>query len=141
VNPAKNRKQILVVAALIEREGRLLVSQRRPDQTLPLAWEFPGGKIEPGESPVQALGREIREELGCSVLVGAVEDVVFHHYEHFDLIMPVYWARIDTGTPTARQVAQVAWVSFQNLTSLALTPADVTLARRLARGEINCRIR
>lgn len=121
-----------MVAALIERDGQILVSQRRADQSLPLSWEFPGGKIEPGESPTQALQREIEEELGCSITVGEVEDVVFYAYETFDLIMPVYWARLSAGTPQARQVAQVAWVSPQDLISLALAPADLPLAKRLA---------
>jgi 8-oxo-dGTP diphosphatase len=123
---------LLVVAALIEQEGRVLVAQRRPDQSQPLAWEFPGGKVEPGESPGQALVREIEEELACSIEVGAVIDVVFFAYETFDLIMPVYRATIRAGVPVARQVAAVAWVTRAELPNLAFTAADVPLARRLA---------
>ncbi|HJX63274.1 MAG TPA: (deoxy)nucleoside triphosphate pyrophosphohydrolase [Polyangia bacterium] len=126
------RKQLLVVAALIEQEGRVLVAQRRADQARPLAWEFPGGKVEPGESPSQALVREIEEELACSIEVGAVVDVVFFAYDTFDLIMPVYRATIRAGVPVARQVAAVAWVARAELPTLAFTPADVPLARRLA---------
>jgi 8-oxo-dGTP diphosphatase len=133
VKPAQTaRRQLLVVAALIEQEGRVLVAQRRADQTQPLAWEFPGGKVEPGESPSQALVREIQEELACSVEVGAVVDVVFFAYDAFDLIMPVYRATIRGGVPVARQVAAVTWVTRAELASLAFTPADVPLARRLA---------
>ena len=130
------RRQLLVVAALIEQEGRVLVAQRRADQTQPLAWEFPGGKVEPGESPSQALVREIQEELACSIEVGAVVDVVFFAYDAFDLIMPVYRATIRAGVPLARQVAAVVWVARAELASLAFTPADVPLARRLA-GEVD----
>ena len=126
------RRQLLVVAALIEQEGRVLVAQRRADQSQPLAWEFPGGKVEPGESPSQALVREIQEELACSIEVGAVVDVVFFAYDAFDLIMPVYRATIRAGVPVARQVAAVAWVARAELASLAFTPADIPLARRLA---------
>ena len=126
------RKQLLVVAALIEQQKRVLVAQRRADQTQPLAWEFPGGKVEPGESPSQALVREIQEELACSIQVGAVVDVVFFAYDTFDLVMPVYRATIRTGVPVARQVAAVAWVARAELASLAFTPADLPLARRLA---------
>jgi 8-oxo-dGTP diphosphatase len=128
------RRQLLVVAALIEQEGRVLVAQRRADQSQPLAWEFPGGKVEPGESPSQALVREIQEELACSIEVGAVVDVVFFAYDAFDLIMPVYRATIRAGMPAARQVAAVAWVTRAELASLAFTPADIPLARRLAGG-------
>jgi 8-oxo-dGTP diphosphatase len=126
------RKQLLVVAALIEQEGRVLVAQRRADQALPLAWEFPGGKVEPGESPSQALVREIAEELACSIEVGAIVDVVFFAYDAFDLIMPVYRATIRAGVPVAKQVAAMAWVARAELPRLAFSPADVPLARRLA---------
>ena len=126
------RKQLLVVAALIEQEGRVLLAQRRADQAQPLVWEFPGGKVEPGESPSQALVREIEEELACSIEVGAVGDVVFFAHDTFDLIMPVYRATIRAGVPVARQVAAVAWVARAELASLAFTPADQPLACRLA---------
>jgi 8-oxo-dGTP diphosphatase len=114
------------------------VAQRRADQTQPLAWEFPGGKVEPGESPSQALVREIQEELACSIEVGAVVDVVFFAYDAFDLIMPVYRATIRAGVPVARQVAAVVWVARAELASLAFTPADVPLARLLAGGVDGC---
>jgi 8-oxo-dGTP diphosphatase len=133
VKPAETaRKQLLVVAAVIEQEGRVLVAQRRADQAHALAWEFPGGKVEAGESPSQALVREIQEELACRIEVGAVVDVVFFAYDTFDLIMPVYRATIRAGVPVARQVAAVAWVERAELASLGFTPADVPLARRLA---------
>jgi 8-oxo-dGTP diphosphatase len=133
MKPAQTaRRQLLVVAALIEQEGRVLVAQRRADQDQPLAWEFPGGKVEPGESPSQALAREIEEELACSIEVGAVVDVVFFAHDTFDLIMPVYRATIRAGVPVALQVAAVAWVTRCELATLAFTPADLPLARRLA---------
>jgi 8-oxo-dGTP diphosphatase len=124
-----------VVAALVrrERDGHILVSQRRADQSLPLHWEFPGGKIEPGEAPEAALVRELREELGCDAEVGAIFEVVFHAYETFDLYMLVYAVRI-VGTPEPRQVAAVAWVAPRELPSMTLPPADYPLARRLAAG-------
>jgi 8-oxo-dGTP diphosphatase len=128
------RKQVLVVAALIEEQGRVLVAQRRADQARPLTWEFPGGKVEPGESPSKALAREIEEELACSIEVGPVVDVIFHAYDEFDLIMPVYRATIRSGLPVARQVAAVAWVARAELVDLVFSPADVPLARRLAAG-------
>jgi len=123
-----------VVAALVrrERDGHILVSQRRADQSLPLHWEFPGGKVEPGEAPEAALARELREELGCDAEVGAIFEVVFHAYETFDLYMLVYTVRIVKGTPHAVQVAAVAWVAPEDLPGMKLPPADYPLARRLA---------
>jgi 8-oxo-dGTP diphosphatase len=131
---AEPRPRILVVAALIRRDsdGRLLLSRRRPDQSLPGCWEFPGGKVEPGEAPVAALAREIEEELGCTIEVGAIDEVVFHAYEHFDLYMLVYRATLVRGQPRPVQVAEVSWFTPAELPGLQLPPADYPLARRLA---------
>lgn len=128
-----SRKRTLVVAALIERQGRVLLSRRRPDQSLPDCWEFPGGKVEPGEGPESALAREIAEELGCTVAVGRIEEVVFHAYADFDLYMLVYRCQITAGEPTARQVAAVDWFAPAVIPTLKLPPADYPLAERLAR--------
>jgi 8-oxo-dGTP diphosphatase len=122
----------LVAAALVEREGKILMSRRRADQSLPGCWEFPGGKIEAGESPEAALAREIDEELGCRVQVGAIFEVVFFAYEAFDLFMFVYRCAITEGTPTARTVAEVGWFTPEVIPGLPLPPADYPLARRLA---------
>jgi 8-oxo-dGTP diphosphatase len=124
-----------VVAALIEQDGRFLLSRRRPDQSLPDCWEFPGGKVEPGEAPAAALARELREELGCEAAVDGIYEVVFHAYDAFDLYMLVYRCRITGGTPEARQVAAVAWFRAGEIPGLKLPPADYPLAERLAREE------
>jgi 8-oxo-dGTP diphosphatase len=131
-SPARARK--LVVAALIRQpgDGAVLVSRRRADQSFPLLWEFPGGKVEPGEDPRIALAREVREELGCGVTVGRIHDVVFHGYPDFDLYMLVYPCTIVVGTPHAVEVAEVAWVEAHKLPELDLLPADYPLARELA---------
>jgi 8-oxo-dGTP diphosphatase len=120
------------VAALIRRDGHILVSRRRADQEMPLLWEFPGGKVETGEAPVAALAREVLEELGCEVEVGRIEEVVFHAYPGFDLVMLVYSCRVSHGVPHAVAVAQIDWVTPPELSKLDLLPADIPLARRLA---------
>jgi 8-oxo-dGTP diphosphatase len=128
------RSRKLVVAALVRDGTRILMSRRRADQPMPGKWEFPGGKVEPGESPIEALVREVREELGCEVEVGRVFEVVFHAYGEFDLYMLVYPATITGGTPRALEVAEIAWVEAARLPELDLLPADFPLARALAAG-------
>jgi 8-oxo-dGTP diphosphatase len=128
------RTRKLVVAALMRDGRRVLVSRRRADQPMPGKWEFPGGKVEPGESPTEALAREVREELGCDIEVGRIFEVVFHVYDEFDLYMLVYAATISAGTPRAVEVAEIAWVEAARLPELDLLPADYPLARALAAG-------
>jgi 8-oxo-dGTP diphosphatase len=132
LNEAAARGRKLVVAALIRRDGLILMSRRRPDQSMPLCWEFPGGKVEPGESPPDALAREVREELGCGVSVGRIHEVVFHAYPDFDLYMLVYPCDIVAGAPAAIEVAEIAWIEAARLADLDLLPADYPLARSLA---------
>jgi len=128
------RERKLVVAALVRDAGRVLMSRRRADQAMPNLWEFPGGKVEPGEHPEAALIREVREELGCEIAIDRISEVVFHSYEVFDLYMLVYASRITGGEPRAIEVAEVRWVEAGELPALDLLPADYPLARKLARG-------
>jgi 8-oxo-dGTP diphosphatase len=122
----------LVVAALCRDEaGRVLLTQRRADQPMGGLWEFPGGKVEPGEAPVDALAREIEEELGCTARVGRIDEVVFHAYADFDLYMLVYACTL-VGEPRPVEVAQLHWVEPPRLTSYQVLPADVGLVARLA---------
>ena len=129
----QNRTRKLVVAALVRDDaGRILLTQRRHDQPMPLKWEFPGGKVEPGEAPVAALAREIEEELGCRAEVGRIDEVVFHAYDDFDLYMLVYACRL-MGEPRAVEVAQLHWVERERLLGYDVLPADVAIVERLAR--------
>jgi 8-oxo-dGTP diphosphatase len=130
-----SRPRTLVVAALVrDAEGRVLLTQRRVDQPMPLLWELPGGKVEEGEAPVDALEREIAEELGCAAVIGRIDDVVFHRYPAFDLVMLVYACRLD-GVPRALEVAALAWVPPPELGAYAVLPADAPIVERLAREE------
>lgn len=125
------RKRTLVVAGLMAREGAVLITQRRADQALPLQWEFPGGKVEPGEAPVAALARELAEEIGVTVEVGRIWDVLFHAYPAFDLVMLVYACRIVEGEARAVEVADVKWVPCGELPAWDILPADRPLVDRL----------
>ena len=129
---ARDRK-LVVAGLLIGDDRRILITQRRADQALPLQWEFPGGKVEPGESPVDALVRELREELGAAVVVGRVWDVLFHAYPAFDLVMLVYTCRLAPGAvPRAVEVADLAWVAADELPGAwDILPADRPLVVRL----------
>ncbi|HMG21920.1 MAG TPA: (deoxy)nucleoside triphosphate pyrophosphohydrolase [Kofleriaceae bacterium] len=125
------RRRTLVVAGLIlGGDGRILIAQRRADQALGGKWEFPGGKVEPGEAPVAALARELREELGVTAEVGRIWDVLFHAYPEFDLVMLVYVCRI-IGSPRAVEVADLAWVAVAELPAWDILPADRPLVERL----------
>jgi 8-oxo-dGTP diphosphatase len=125
------RDRKLVVAGLVVRDGRVLIAQRRADQALPLQWEFPGGKVEPGEAPTTALVRELSEEIGVRVEVGRIWDVLFHAYDAFDLVMLVYACRLVEGEPRAVEVADLAWVPPGELSRWDILPADRPLVDRL----------
>ena len=127
------RARKLVVAGLVIEDHRVLITQRRADQSLPLQWEFPGGKVEPGEAPVAAIERELREEIGARVEVGRIWDVLFHAYPAFDLVMLVYACRLLPGE-VARvvEVADLVWVATSELPGTwDILPADRPLVERL----------
>ncbi len=127
------RARKLVVAGLVVRGDRILISQRRADQSLPLQWEFAGGKVEPGEAPVAALARELTEELGIHpARIGRIWDVLFHAYPTFDLVMLCYpVALLPDEEPRAVEVAAVAWCRPDELARYAILPADQPLVVRL----------
>lgn len=133
VTPATRARKLVVAALVRDDAGRVLLTRRRADQPMPLLWEFPGGKVEPGEAPVDALAREVREELGCDARVGRIDEVVFHAYDDFDLYMLVYRCVL-VGAPRAVEVAELAWVPPPELVDYEVLPADVALCRRLAAG-------
>src|SRR5258708_1441459 len=102
----------LVVPPLPQNHpGEGLLTRRPAHQDLPRLWEFPGGKIEPGEAPAAALARELDEELGVAVEVGRIWDVLFHRYPRYDVYMLVYRVALAPGAvPRAVEVAELAWV-------------------------------
>lgn len=124
-------RKLVVAGLIIGDDQRVLITQRRADQALPLQWELPGGKVEPGEAPLAALVRELREELGVTVAVGRIWDVLFHAYPAFDLVMLVYACRIVDGAPRALEVADLAWVATRDLAGWDILPADRPLVERL----------
>lgn len=127
----------LVVAALIEEEGRLLVGQRRRSDTFGLKWEFPGGKVRPEETPEQGLKRELREELGVDSAIGAEVYRTRHRYRELshELLLIFFAARLQ-AKPLNLAFEQVRWVERDRLPTLEFLPADQELVTRLAAGDI-----
>lgn len=124
-----------VVAALVEREGRVLICQRKPSQPHPLKWEFPGGKVEPGESPEGALARELEEELGISAEIDyEVERYQFSYPGNSPILLIFYAVRVFSGEPCNRIFQQITWASYNDLSKLDFLEGDVDFVRRLAAG-------
>jgi 8-oxo-dGTP diphosphatase len=121
---------VLVVAvALIDPDGRVLIAKRPEGKQLAGLWEFPGGKVEPGERPEAALIRELKEELGIDVKEACLAPFVFtsHAYESFHLLMPLYLCRRWSGVVEAREHAGLAWVKPDKLSAYPMPPADEPL--------------
>ena len=121
---------VLVVAvALIDADGRVLIAQRPEGKQMAGLWEFPGGKVDPGERPEEALIRELKEELGIDVNEACLAPFVFasHAYESFHLLMPLYLCRRWSGTVTAHEHAALKWVRPNALAEWPMPPADAPL--------------
>ncbi len=116
--------RIRVVSAIIERDGRFLITQRRAAATLPHLWEFPGGRVDPGETDQQALVRELMERLGVEVKVAEREVEVDHAYEGYSLQLRSYRCHIESGEPRARYVQAFLWASPDELSELPFPGAD-----------------
>lgn len=104
-----SKPHIRVVSAEIEQDGRFLIAQRRPEATMPMLWEFPGGRVEPGERDEEALVREIRENLGVELDVGELSLHVRHEYTAYTLDLVVYRASI-SEQPRCLGVHEIRWV-------------------------------
>jgi len=124
---------ILVTAAIIRRNGLILLTRRRPDAHLPNLWEFPGGKVEPGESLMAALQREIREELGITIDVGDEYYMTTHHYATKSVELHFFNCLIVDGEPISIDVAEFRWVKSTDLLTYEFPEADLELVKRLAR--------
>ena len=120
---------LVVAAALIDRDGRVLLAQRPPNKSMAGLWEFPGGKVEDGENPEDSLIRELNEELGIDTWGSCLAPLSFasHSYEGFHLLMPLFACRKWIGTPMAMEGQVLKWVSKSDLKNYAMPPADIPL--------------
>ncbi|MBI5546336.1 MAG: (deoxy)nucleoside triphosphate pyrophosphohydrolase [Deltaproteobacteria bacterium] len=130
-------RRVRVVAALLRRDGsgEVLVQQRGPQGARALLWEFPGGKVEPGESDVSALARECREEMDVAVEVIRQVDEVRHVYSDLEVELVLLAGRIVEGEPRALHAQQLQWVAVDRLGDLAFCEADKPFIEALQRGE------
>lgn len=127
-----------VVAALIVRNGKILICQRTRHQPMPLKWEFPGGKIEPEEQPKEALYRELEEELGILATVGAKVATVQHHYPSGNAVeLHFYLVQEYEGEIQNRIFRDVRWVTCQEMPEYDFLEADITLIKDLAAGKLS----
>ncbi len=122
VAPAPNT--IRVVAAVVEREGRYLITQRRPTAVLPLLWEFPGGRVETGETDKAALQREFTGRLDAQISVGQLISYVSHPYEHYTVELYLYECRLESDAVRARAVQDFRWARSDEFDQFIFTPAD-----------------
>ena len=124
---------LVAAAALIDSDGRVLMASRPPGKTMSGLWEFPGGKVDDGETPEAALVRELAEELGIDVGESCLAPIAFasHDYDTFHLLMPLYAVRQWRGAPEPREGQMLRWVRSGAMAALPMPPADIPLAALL----------
>lgn len=125
---------VVVVAAVVRRDGQFLLTRRMQGAHLAGLWEFPGGKLEDGESPEEALVRECREECGIEIAVDDILDVAFHRYPNKDVLLLFYACRLVSGTVQDIGVAAHAWTTPKGLDAYELPPPDARLVTKLKAG-------
>jgi 8-oxo-dGTP diphosphatase len=130
---AELKLTLVVACALIDADKRVLLAQRPEDKPMAGLWEFPGGKVEPGESPEQTLIRELHEELGITVSEPCLAPLTFasHAYQTFHLLMPLYICRRWEGMVIAREGLALAWVRANKLRDYPMPAADIPLIPHL----------
>jgi 8-oxo-dGTP diphosphatase len=120
---------LVSAVALIDPDGRVLLAQRPEGKSMAGLWEFPGGKVEPGETPEIALIRELQEELGIDTWQSCLSPLTFasHSYDNFHLLMPLFACRKWKGIPQSREGQQLKWVRAADLRRYPMPPADIPL--------------
>lgn len=128
---------VKVTAAILEKKGRIIIAQRKNSGHLSGKWEFPGGKIEYGETPEECLARELKEELGIDVTVGDYLGSNVHHYDHISIELMAYRACWVGGTVSMNDHKAHCWVTVNELVNYDFAPADVPFVDMLRRGQID----
>jgi 8-oxo-dGTP diphosphatase len=126
-------KQINVVGAVLVRDGNILTAQRSSSMSLPGMWEFPGGKIEPGETPQQALAREMKEEQLCEIRVGDHVETTSYEYDFGIVTLSTYYAELVNQEPQLTEHSAIRWLPATDLHDVEWAPADVPAVDKLVR--------
>ena len=124
---------IVVAVAMVDVDGRVLIAKRPPGKKMAGLWEFPGGKVDAGETPEQALIRELKEELGIDTRQSCLAPLTFasHAYDDMHLLMPLYACRVWQGDPVPKEGQELAWVRPVKMKDYPMPPADVPLIAML----------
>ena len=125
-------KTVIVTAALIIEQEKILVTQRKREDSHGLLWEFPGGKVKEGEEPREALQRELKEELDVEVKPGMMFDGTLYSYPEYPILLLVYHCRIEKGSLKPIGCHNLRWVTLQELKTLAMPPADEPIRKHLS---------
>lgn len=127
---------IRVTAAIIIQDHKVFIAKRKPPGRMPGMWEFPGGKIEYGETPEQCLKRELREELEIDVVIGDHIGTNLHQYDFYTVELLAYRAIIEAGEIKLNDHADMAWVEAKDLSRYEFAPADILFVEMIRKGEI-----
>ncbi|MCJ8014184.1 (deoxy)nucleoside triphosphate pyrophosphohydrolase [Paenibacillus sp. KQZ6P-2] len=125
------KKHIHVVGAVIIEDGKILCAQRGATKTLAYKWEFPGGKIEEGESPQAALKREIDEEMDCTIEIGEAIETTVHEYDFGFVHLTTFYCHLISGKPRLTEHMAISWLSPNELMSLDWAPADIPAVKKI----------
>lgn len=131
-DPDPHAQPLLVVAGLIERGGKFLIAQRPSGDWMEGYWEFPGGKLHPGEDPRKGLEREIQEELSLQVQADEVEEVLLHQYPDRTVLLLFFHCRVTEGEPSSCLGQNLRWASPSEMSEMEFLPADLPVIRRLS---------
>ena len=127
---------IKVTAAILEKDGHIIIAQRKSSDHLSGKWEFPGGKIEPGETPEKCLARELKEEFDIEVAIGEFLGTNIHHYDHISIELMAYRASWIAGAISMNDHKAYNWVTIDQLSDYEFAPADIPFVEMLCTGSI-----